>query len=136
MTDTIVVVISVSLTSPLPLHDQLVGELRRLIACGKLATGDELPPVRQLAADLGINLNTVARAYRELTDAGLLASARGRGTVVIATTERPSGPPLEERKRIEATIATALADAKIAGFVEAEVRTMLERQIERLWKPA
>lgn len=128
--------ISVSVASAVPLHDQLVGELRRLIACGKLATGDELPPVRQLAADLGINLNTVARAYRELTDAGLLASTRGRGTVVIATVERPSGPPVEERKRVETTIAAALADAKIAGVLEGEVRTMLERQIERLWKPA
>lgn len=128
--------ISVSLTSPVPLHDQLVSELRRLLATGKLGTGDELPPVRQLANDLGINLNTVARAYRELTDAGLLASARGRGTVVIATIERPSGRPAEERKRIDAALAAALTDAKIAGFSEAETRTMLDRQFERIWKTA
>lgn len=128
--------ISVSLTSPIPLHDQLVSELRRLLATGKLGQGDELPPVRQLANDLGINLNTVARAYRELTDAGLLASARGRGTVVIATIERPSGRPAEERKRIESALASALTDAKIAGFNETETRTLLERQIERIWKTA
>jgi DNA-binding transcriptional regulator YhcF (GntR family) len=126
-------VITVSLTSPVPLHDQLVGELRRLLATGKLRTGDELPPVRQLAGDLGINLNTVARAYRELTEAGLLASGRGRGTVVIATVERPSGRPAQEKKRVEAALGAALADAKIAGFTEKEARSMLERQIERLW---
>lgn len=125
--------ITVSLTSPVPLHDQLVGELRRLLATGKLRTGDELPPVRQLAGDLGINLNTVARAYRELTEAGLLASGRGRGTVVIATVERPSGRPAQEKKRVEAALGAALADAKIAGFTEKEARSMLERQIERLW---
>ena len=127
--------ITVSLNSPIPLHDQLVGEIRRLIATGKIIVGDELPPVRQLANDLGINLNTVARAYRELTDAGLLASARGRGTIVLADIERANGRPAEERKRIEGTLAAALADAKIAGFSQAETRSMLERHLERLWKP-
>ncbi len=128
--------LTVSLSSPIPLHDQMVAGLRDLIAAGTLATGDELPPVRQLAADLGINLNTVARAYRELTDAGLLASVRGRGTVVIATVERASGPRAEERKRIEAGIAAAFNDAKIAGFYRDAVETIVTRQIDRLWKQA
>ncbi|MFO0783473.1 MAG: GntR family transcriptional regulator [Phycisphaerales bacterium] len=128
--------LSVSLASPVPLHDQLVAGLRGLIASGALAEGDELPPVRQLAADLGINLNTVARAYRELTDAGLLASVRGRGTVVIATVERMAGPKTEERKRIDAGLAAALADAKIAGLTRAAVSQMLDRQMDRLWKDA
>jgi GntR family transcriptional regulator len=128
--------IRVSLTSPVPLHDQLVGELRRLLATGELATGDELPPVRQLANDLGINLNTVARAYRELTDAGLLASARGRGTVVISTVQRQSGTAKQEKQRTEQTLASALTDAKLAGFTEDETRTWLDRHIQRLWKSA
>ncbi len=126
----------ISLTSPVPIPDQLVAGLRGLIAAGQLVEGDELPPVRQLAADLGINLNTVARAYRELTDAGLLASARGRGTIVIATVERASGPKVEERKRIEAGIAAALGDAKLAGLTREAAETMTARRIERLWKHA
>jgi DNA-binding transcriptional regulator YhcF (GntR family) len=126
-------VLSISLASPVPIHDQLVAGLRGLIAAGTLGEGDELPPVRQLAADLGINLNTVARAYRELTDAGLLASVRGRGTVVIATVERASGPKAEERKRVEAGIAAAFRDAKIAGFALPAVETIIARQLERLW---
>ena len=128
--------LTISLASPVPIHDQLVAGLRGLIAAGTLAEGDELPPVRQLAADLGINLNTVARAYRELTDDGLLASARGRGTVVIATVERASGPKAEERRRIEAGIAAAFHDAKIAGLPRDTVETIVHRQIERLWKQA
>jgi GntR family transcriptional regulator len=128
--------LTVSLASPVPLHDQIVGGLRNLIAAGALVAGDELPPVRQLAADLGINLNTVARAYRELTDAGLLASVRGRGTVVIATVERPSGPKVEERKRIEAGIASAMGDAKIAGFSREAIESIVQRQFDRLWKQA
>jgi DNA-binding transcriptional regulator YhcF (GntR family) len=129
-------VLTISLASPLPIHDQLVAGLRGLIASGTLAKGDELPPVRQLAADLGINLNTVARAYRELTDAGLLASTRGRGTVVIATVERASGPKAEERKRIEAGIAAAFHDAKIAGLPRGTVEAIVHRQIGRLWSGA
>jgi GntR family transcriptional regulator len=127
-------VIVINLTSPVPLHDQLVAELRRIIAAGKLKLGDELPPVRQLAADLGINQNTVARAYRELTDAGLLSSSRGRGTVLISTTQTPTGRPSQERTRIESSLAAALTDAKIAGLSQSETRTLLERQIARLWR--
>jgi DNA-binding transcriptional regulator YhcF (GntR family) len=131
--DTLVIMLSISLASPVPIHDQLVAGLRGLIAAGTLEKGDELPPVRQLAADLGINLNTVARAYRELTDAGLLASTRGRGTVVIATIERPSAPRADERKRIEAGIAAAFDDAKIAGLSRDAVESMVQRQVARLW---
>lgn len=128
--------VTISLASAVPIHDQLVAGLRGLIAAGKLAKDDELPPVRQLAADLGINLNTVARAYRELTDAGLLASVRGRGTVVIATVERPSGPKADERKRMEAGIAAAFDDAKIAGLSREAVERLVDRQLNRLWSTA
>jgi DNA-binding transcriptional regulator YhcF (GntR family) len=128
--------LSISLASPVPIHDQLVAGLRGMIAAGKLAEGDELPPVRQLAADLGINLNTVARAYRELTEAGLLASVRGRGTIVIATVERPSGPKADERRRIETGILAAFNDAKIAGLPREAVESIVNRQIARLWGEA
>lgn len=134
--DTIKRMLTISLSSPVPFHDQIVAGLRHLIAAGALAKGDELPPVRQLAADLGINLNTVARAYRELTDAGLLASVRGRGTVVIATTERAWGPRAQERKRIKGVIAAAFNDAKIAGLPREAVESIVAHQIERLWKQA
>ncbi len=126
--------ITISLESTIPIHDQLVGEFRRLIAEGKLKVGDELPPVRQLAADLGVNLNTVARAYRELTEAGLMSSGRGRGTVLIATVERKGQAQLEARKRVEASIANALADAKIAGLSLAMVEAIVEKQFEKYWK--
>jgi GntR family transcriptional regulator len=128
--------IQIALDSPVPIHDQLVAGLRRLIATGAIGAGDELPPVRQLAADLGINLNTVARAYRVLTEAGLVMSARGRGTVVISATERAGARPAEERKRIEAALAAALADAKLAGFSADEAKAMVERQSGKLWKDA
>jgi GntR family transcriptional regulator len=108
--------------------------LRGLIAQGKLAVGDELPSVRQLAADLGINLNTVARAYRELTDAGLLASARGRGTVVISSVEKGRGPKSLSQQRLESSMAGALADAKIAGISLEVIQAIFKKQTEIIWK--
>jgi hypothetical protein len=55
--------------------------------------------------------------------------------VVIATVERPSGPKTDERKRIEAGIAVAFSDAKIAGLSREAVEAMVDRQINRLWRP-
>lgn len=125
--------ITISFNSPIPLHDQLVQEIRRLLADGTLKVGDELPPVRQLANDLGINLNTVARAYRELTDCGLLATSRGRGTVVLSTIEKTTEKPAEEKKRIETALSSALADAKIAGLNRKEIELLVLRQLNKLW---
>ena len=127
--------ITISLSSSVPLHDQLVSGLRDLIASGVLHPGSELPPVRQLAADLGINLNTVARAYRELTEAGLLASVRGRGTTVIATVAKATGEPGADPNRIESRLVAALRDAKLAGWDCEAVQTLVALHIERLWKP-
>ncbi|MDF3300548.1 GntR family transcriptional regulator [Streptomyces tropicalis] len=70
--------------SPLPPYEQIRAQLADLISVGRLRKGDRLPPVRQLASDLGLANNTVVRAYRELEAAGLVKSRRGSGTQVIA----------------------------------------------------
>lgn len=65
-----------------PIYQQIVDEVRRGRVLGTLAPGDALPSVRQLAADLGINPNTVKQAYRELEREGLVLMRRGQGTFV------------------------------------------------------
>lgn len=65
-----------------PIYMQIVEQVRQLIARGELKPGDQLPTVRQLAADLRVNFNTVARAYRLLDEAGLISTQHGRGTYV------------------------------------------------------
>lgn len=124
--------LTVQLDSPVPLGEQLVGGLRRLIASGSLRPGDELPPVRQLAADLGVNLNTVARAYRELESDGLVSTARGRGTRVTASqgsTRVPIG-------RVSDALRAVLADAKLAGLDADRVRALVERLLPEFWPVA
>ena len=77
-----------------PIIDQVLGG----ISAGKLRPGDQLPPVRQLAADLAINPNTVVRAYRELEIREVLATQQGTGTFL--TDKKPAVDGLERQRRI------------------------------------
>ena len=70
---------------PLPLYDQVSGEIRRAIAEGEIGPGERLPPARDLAAVLQVNTNTVLRALRLLRDEGLLEFRRGRGVTVTGS---------------------------------------------------
>src|SRR4030066_1184133 len=75
--------ILVDLRSKIPAYIQIVEQVRGLVASGALKPGDQLPTVRQSAADLRINFNTVARAYRMLDEAGVISTQQGRGTYVL-----------------------------------------------------
>src|SRR5688500_20136286 len=66
-----------------PIYQQIVDEIKAIIAAGELPEGSSLPPVRQVAADLGVNQNTVAFSYRELQQAGLIRVNHGSGGVVM-----------------------------------------------------
>ncbi|MGC4804493.1 GntR family transcriptional regulator [Micromonospora sp. DT233] len=74
--------ITVDPASPLPPYEQVRGGLAERIGDGRLPVGTRLPPVRQLAGELGLAVNTVARAYRELESAGLLQTRGRNGTFV------------------------------------------------------
>lgn len=71
--------VKVNRSDPALLHDQVAADLRRAIAQGEAKPGERLPPARDLAAILGVNINTVLRALRQLRDEGLLEFRRGRG---------------------------------------------------------
>ena len=113
-----------------PLTDQIAAAIRTEIAAGRLSIGDELPTVRQLSGDLEVNFNTVARAYRALEACGLLRSARGRGTRVVATVETDTRRAKRTMKR---SLARALADARLAGLNRFQIETVLGREIDLLW---
>ena len=80
--------VKVDQADPTDLYEQVAGEIRRAIADGEAKPGERLPPAKDLAAELGVNTNTVLRALRLLRDEGLLEFRRGRGISVAGTPER------------------------------------------------
>src|SRR4026207_1727371 len=80
--------VKVSKSDPTDLYEQVAAESRRAIADGEAKPGERLPPARDLAAELGVNTNTVLRSLRLLRDEGLLEFRRGRGISVAGTPER------------------------------------------------
>ncbi len=112
-----------------PLYQQLVDEIKTLIARGELAEGTLLPPVRQVASDLGVNLNTVAFAYRRLQDQGLIRVRQGSGAVVVSQTvnEKPDD-------RLRAQLRTALTQLVLAGLKPPEIKVIINQELEELLK--
>src|SRR5436309_335276 len=113
-------VVAIDPRDPTPIYAQLDRALRAAIATGRLAAGDQLPTVRQLAVDLRVNANTVARVYAELERDGVLETRRGVGSFVAATRDR-ARPPAEHVKRLRAFVTRVLADAAAAGLTRDEV---------------
>jgi GntR family transcriptional regulator len=107
-----------------PIYTQLERGLRAAIASGRLEIGDQLPTVRQLAVDLRVNANTVARVYTDLERAGVLETRRGVGSFVRATAA-DARPPDEHRRRLRAFVTRTLADAAAAGFTPEELVAQL-----------
>src|SRR5947207_1731136 len=108
-------VVLIDVHDPTPIYAQLDRGLRAAIAAGRLQPGDQLPTVRQLAVELRVNANTVARVYAELERAGILETRRGVGSFVAATAAdaRPAG---EKARGLTAFVTRVLADAAAAGF--------------------
>ena len=108
-------IVSVDPRDRTPIYAQLDRALRAAIATGRLTAGDQRPTVRQLAVELSINANTVARVYAELERAGILETRRGVGTFVNATPAQ-AHPPKQYERRLRAFTTRVLADAADAGF--------------------
>jgi DNA-binding transcriptional regulator YhcF (GntR family) len=122
--------IRIDLASPVPAYRQIANALRPLLVSGRLQVGDQLPPVRQLAVDLGVHHNTVAEAYRILAAEGWLDLRRRRGVTIL---DRRDPAPHHEAgaafsRRLEELVAEArgggLAAREIARRMSAAVATV------------
>ena len=112
--------ISIDTQDATPIYAQLERALRASIATGRMQPGDQLPTVRQLAVELRVNANTVARVYAELERAGVIETRRGVGSFISATPAE-ARPPREHDRRLRAFVTRVLADADAAGFTVDEV---------------
>ncbi|MCI0748096.1 MAG: GntR family transcriptional regulator [Verrucomicrobia subdivision 3 bacterium] len=94
----------ISSNDGVPIYQQIVNQVKYLVACGRLAPGEEVPPIRVLAERLLVNPNTVARAYLELEREGIVLKRHGSGTYIS-----DAGSPLARKERLK--ILAERADA-------------------------
>jgi GntR family transcriptional regulator len=124
--------VTIEFESGEPVYRQVARQIREKIVDGELLPGRRLPSVRVLASDLGVNLNTVARAYRALEEEGFV-TIMGRSKVevaapVAASAGRRAGPPSD----LLATLRETLAKLWQAGHGPEELRKMVSREIESM----
>jgi GntR family transcriptional regulator len=121
--------ITIDLRSDVPAYIQIIESIQRLAADGTLKPGNQLPTVRQMASDLRVNFNTVARAYRMLDDAGVISTQHGRGTYLV---EQPS-PEARGKLRteiLENLVRHFLSEMKRLDFQHEEVLEEIDKQFQ------
>jgi GntR family transcriptional regulator len=120
---------AIDTTDPTPLYAQLDRAIRVAIATGRIRPGDQLPTVRQLAVDLRVNANTVAKVYGELERTGVLETRRGVGTFVRAG-DAEGASRVDRERRLMALEDRFLADASSLGFSAGEAADHLRARLD------
>ena len=108
---------------------QIAQQVREALRLGVLDVGDQLPTVREVVADLAINPNTVAKAYRELEREGLVVARQGRGTFVASTLAAPS---LEHHEALRRELERWLTEAERAGLDEESIRALISTTLREV----
>ena len=118
--------ITVDLNSTISLYEQIAHQVLDLIEKGEIKPGDQLPTIRELAVELGINFNTVARAYRMLDQGSVISTQQGRGTYILeqrkSTTIKTKRP-----ESIEELTRYYLRKASYLGFKPEEIKKYFEK---------
>lgn len=121
----------IDLKSSVPVYRQIVDGLRIMLVNGELVPGDQLPPVRRLAIDLGVHFNTIAEAYRALAEEGWLEIARRSGARVIAR-EVPRAVGAETSEVFQRRLRELVAEWQARGFPRGRIVRELRRLAEML----
>ena len=121
--------ITIDETDRRPFYRQVVDEIKALIASGELLEGSSLPPVRQVASDLGVNLNTIAFAYRKLQQEGLIRIKHGSGAIV---TSRVLGEKSNDHLRGQ--LRTALTHLVLIGLKRSEIKALVDSELKELMR--
>lgn len=121
--------LTISTDDARPIYQQVADGIKEFIARGELSEGTPLPPVRQLAADLGVNLNTIAIAYRELQKDGLITVRHGSGSVVASRTSNE-----REQSELLRPLRTALTELVLAGLSPNKIEEIVARELQLVTK--
>lgn len=123
--------LTIDATDRTPVYEQIANGIRAHIVSGELREGVLLPTVRQLAADLGVNLNTIATAYRQLQDDGLVLIKPGSG-VTVSSRVTSARDPEDLRKPLR----TVLTQLLLAGLGRTEIMGVVAEELRALAKGA
>ncbi len=127
------VALTVDTRSGVPIYQQIVEQVKRSAALGVLQAGEQLPTVKQLALDLTVNPNTVARAYRDLERDGVIETAPGRGSFVKGDGAVGS-TKVAANDVARAAVEHAVRESKSMGLTRGELRAVIETVLDR-WFP-
>jgi GntR family transcriptional regulator len=115
--------------SGIPVYKQIINHVCSALASGALKEGDRLPTIRHLQAQLDVNPNTVAKAYRELELKGIISSERGNGSFIKSGAEPERLSAAERRERLEGFYRRMLTEAAGSGLTEYDLTNYIkERQ--------
>jgi GntR family transcriptional regulator len=116
--------------SGIPVYKQIMHQVQAAIAAGRLAEGDQLPTIRALHENLGVNPNTVAKAYRELQHLGVITAEQGSGCFVAPppSAAPPMMPTREKKAKVQDLCARFAAEARSHGISFDELVAQLQRQ--------
>lgn len=115
-----------------PIYIQIVDQVRLQLTTGELNPGDQLPTVRQLASDLRVNFNTIARAYRLLDEAGLISTQRGRGTYLLEYDEKNDSNVRKEslEEQLGRTVQSLIRQGYSQEEINEGITTIFDKQSE------
>jgi GntR family transcriptional regulator len=111
-----------------PIYIQIEDQVRAMVAAGQLLPGSQLPTIRQLATDLRVNYNTVARAYLDLDRDGVITTQQGRGTFVAGTHDKAQAASVREDK-LRSILRASLDDARRLGYAADEAAAAFHREL-------
>ena len=125
--------IRIDKNSRVPIYDQIKEQIKGLIHAGQIKTGDQLPTIRELSVELSVNFNTVALAYRDLVNEGVIITERGKGTFVAST------PGVEEMlvirtEKLHNLIETLIRETDRLGYRREDVESVFDNQVNKKGK--
>jgi len=120
--------VQVDFRSRVPIYEQLVDNFKELIIKGILSEDEKLPSVRSLSKEIGVNPNTIQKAYRELERQEYIYSIKGKGSYVMIRKERQNQ---EEKRKIKEEIKKLMNQAIFAGFTSNEIRGFIDELLSR-----
>jgi GntR family transcriptional regulator len=121
--------IKVDTSSFIPIYEQIKAQMKKEIFCGNLKPKDALPSIRDLASELLVNPNTVARAYRELEMEGFIYTRKGKGCYVSDDSSQLMAE--EKRSILKQSIDQAIQEAKSLGLAPEEIKDFFEERLNR-----